>query len=455
MSRDALRLQSSIKSMVNSIPSARQRTRAQTAAFLLGAYPELPSTQDKEINRTRAVQHLYEGMAEQRTPSPVDELTAQRCQAQLEKIEFRVPLHTLDRNQSTTYVDRSHSESDCPIDILDSIKATMDVSKTYQHLGWRLSTARRIDPPHRLLTTHDINSAFKAARTEHGSGRKTKKVAIEIVNTAVRLKEKQTRQQAGTSSAGGYTKELETVTSTLRCSDHPNLGEDTFCWVDASQPNTPHYPLCTRDLQDWAKYLHETGDLDFVTLPRTPHFNEVRTTRKERTTVLSPLQRVPTEIISPVIHNHIHLSPATNDTISDGMFTRERGEGYTAPQPLKRTFALYMESDEESDDDELPQGIEDVLRTVHSRYPAMNFPQYVDKLKDRGIFYLPTAAHFGIRFYEEKVGMSEGSAYTFQSCICKSYERAELAKERRKTKGKKKARAHGNENEENIHPISF
>ncbi|KAG1727052.1 hypothetical protein EDD22DRAFT_931284 [Suillus occidentalis] len=442
--------------MVNSIPSARQRTRAQTAAFLLGAYPELPpQTQDKETNRIRAVQHFYQGMAEQRPPSPLDELTAQRCQAQLEKIEFRVPLHTLDRSQSTTYVDRSHSESDCRVDILDSIKATMDVSKTYQHLGWRLSTARRIDPPHRLLTTHDIDSAFKAARTEQGSGRKIKKVAIEIVNTAVQLKEKQTRQRAGISSAGGYTKELETVMSKLRCSNHPKLGEDTFCWVDASQPNTPHYPLCTRDLQEWAKYLHETGDLDFVTLPRTPHFDEVRTTRKERTIVLGwpPKSFHP----GPVIHNHIHLSPATNDTIStisDGMFARERGEGYMAPQPLKRTFALYMESDEESDDDELPQGIEDVLRTVHSRYPAMNFPQYVGKLKDCGIFYLPTAAHFGIGFYEEKVGMSEGSAYTFQSCVCKSHERAELAKERRKAKGKKKARAHGNGNEENIPPSS-
>lgn len=87
MSHDALRLQSSINSRVNSIPSARQRTRAQTAAFLLGAYPELPpqSAQDKEINRIRAVQHFYQGMAEQRPPSPVDELTAQQCQAQLEK----------------------------------------------------------------------------------------------------------------------------------------------------------------------------------------------------------------------------------------------------------------------------------------------------------------------------------------------------------------------------------
>jgi hypothetical protein len=59
----------------------------------------------------------------------------------------------------------------------------MDVSKTYQHLGWRLSTARRLDPPHRLLTSHDLDSAFKAARTEQGSGRKTKQVFIEILNT--------------------------------------------------------------------------------------------------------------------------------------------------------------------------------------------------------------------------------------------------------------------------------
>jgi hypothetical protein len=94
-----------------------------------------------------------------------------------------VPLHTLDRNQSTTYVDRSHSELECRMDILDSIKATMDVSKTYQHLGWRLSTSRRLDPPHRLLTSHDIDSAFKAARAEQGSGRKTKQVFIEILNT--------------------------------------------------------------------------------------------------------------------------------------------------------------------------------------------------------------------------------------------------------------------------------
>jgi len=81
----------------------------------------------------------------------------------------------------------------------------------------------------------------------------------------------------------------------------------------------------------------------------------------------------------------------------------------------------------------------------------MNFPQYVEKLKNHGIFYLPTAAHFSVRFYEEKVGMSEGSAYTFQSCVSKSHTKVELAKERRKAKGKKKARAHdSDENQENV-----
>ncbi|KAG1893735.1 uncharacterized protein F5891DRAFT_1195972 [Suillus fuscotomentosus] len=137
---------------------------ATSLAFLLGTRPDLPSVGASEITRMRAVRHFYERMTQ--TPS-LEELTVQQpCQVQLDKIEFRIPLHTLDRNQSTTYVDRSHSESDCRIDILDSIKATMDVSKTYQHLGWRLSTARRLDPPHRLLTSHDLDSAFKAARTE-------------------------------------------------------------------------------------------------------------------------------------------------------------------------------------------------------------------------------------------------------------------------------------------------
>jgi hypothetical protein len=131
------------------------------------------------------------------------------------------------------------------------------------------------------------------------------------------------------------------------------------------------------------------------------------------------LQRVPTELILPVIHNHIHLMPAADDImISDRALARQQENGATIPSwPLKRTYALYMESDEKSDDDDLPKSIEDVLASIHSCYSTLNLPEYIGKMKDHGIFYLPTAAHFNIIFYEENVGMPAGTAYTFHMCV--------------------------------------
>jgi hypothetical protein len=74
-------------------------------------------------------------------------------------------------------VDKLHSKSDSQWDIFDSIKATMDVPELYEHLGWRLSTAHHMGPPHQLLTAHDIDSAFKAVREEESSsGRRKKKL---------------------------------------------------------------------------------------------------------------------------------------------------------------------------------------------------------------------------------------------------------------------------------------
>jgi hypothetical protein len=102
-----------------------------------------------------------------------------------------------------------------------------------------------------------------------------------------------------------------------------------------------------------------------------------------------------------------------------------------------------MESDEETDEDpdEPPQDdIGGILTSIGLRYPALNFLQYVDKLKERGIFYLPTAAHFNSRFYVDKVGMSEGAAYTFHTHVCKAHMKEERAKARRSAKGKKRAR---------------
>ncbi|KAG1785082.1 uncharacterized protein HD556DRAFT_1459774 [Suillus plorans] len=272
----------------NPLSSTHQRTRAQTAAYLLGIRPELPNVNDEEVSCMNAVQIFYEGMADQ----PIKELTAEQYQdTKLDKIEFQVPLHTTDTNKSTTYVDRLHSESESQQDIFDSIKATMDVPDKYEHLGWRLSTACRTDPPHRLLTVHDIDSAFRDARAAKTSGRQCKKIAIVIINTKPTPKEKPTKQRTSISSAS------------------------------------------------------EQG-----------------------------------------------LLPPGILVISDEAPVGQQGN--FLPQSLKRTYALYLDSDEESSNDEPSQNITDVMTSIHSRYPAMNFRQYDGKLKDRGILYLSTAAHF-------------------------------------------------------------
>ncbi|KAG1896323.1 uncharacterized protein F5891DRAFT_1193123 [Suillus fuscotomentosus] len=466
-------LSQNISNSIDSMLSARQRSWVQTAAYLLGVRQKLPDVDGEEINRTRTVQSSYEALAGAQDIGAVQELPAlaePELEPERKKVEFRIPLNSMETDKCTTYVGRLYSESDLSAqDLLDSTRATMDVPKTYENLGWRLSTAHRTDPPHRLLNSQDISNAFRAAR-EQMSGRKKKNVAIEIVNTKPMVKGKSTERREGAMSwcsAGDqkmeskalllpYGQELQIVQSKLRCSEH-RLGEDAaFCWVDTSQPGmNPHYPLCTRDLQEWAKFLHETRDPEdatCLTLPSTPHFDEFRKTRKERT--VSPLQRVPTELVSPVIHNHVHISPAINDMLasSNGPPFGQQGQG---PKPLKRTYALYMESDEESDDDwQPPQGIDNVLAIIDARYPAMEFPQYVDKLKDRGILYLVTAASFSIQFYEEKIRMPEGAAYMFHASVHKVHIKEERAKMRRNAKGKRKARVQpDDEDKENIHTL--
>ncbi|KAG2088170.1 uncharacterized protein F5147DRAFT_781090 [Suillus discolor] len=313
-------------------------SRLQTTTYLLGARQELPDVDAEEINRIRAVQPWYSQAESEPSEGQLtdqEKVPVHTDHFPLEKVEFRIPLNTADRNKSTTYVDHFYAESDLsPMDIFDSMRAVMGLPKTYEHLGWRLSTARRMDPPHRLLTAQDLNSAFKTARAEQLSGRKQKRIAIEIINTMPVLKEKPTN--------------------------------------------------------------------------------------------------LPIEHVSPF-----------NRTLSE-----QKGDGpLMAPQPLKRTFAMYMESDDDEEtDDEPPQGIDDILTSIHSRFPAMNLPQYSKMLKEQGIFYLPTATHFSGRFYMEKVGMSEGAAFTFHTGVCNAHMKYVRAKASRKAKRKVQSDSKDKEN---------
>ncbi|KAG2095291.1 uncharacterized protein F5147DRAFT_656937 [Suillus discolor] len=142
-----------LHTQIESIPSTRQCSCLKTVAYLLGARQDLPDlVHNSETNRIRAVQSWYssESSDEQLSePHPTCYQGPEQPE-HVEKVEFRIPLNTADRNKSTTYI--------------------------------------------------DISSAFKAARTEQRSGQK-KKVVIDIVNTMPALKGKSTKPQAGRCSA--------------------------------------------------------------------------------------------------------------------------------------------------------------------------------------------------------------------------------------------------------------
>lgn len=57
-----------INETIDSIPSTPQRSRLQTAAYLLGARQDMPDLDDKEIKRARAVRLWYSSDATEEQP---------------------------------------------------------------------------------------------------------------------------------------------------------------------------------------------------------------------------------------------------------------------------------------------------------------------------------------------------------------------------------------------------
>ena len=107
--------------------------------------------------------------------------------AQPNSVVFQIPIHTTKANVPTTCVEVTFTVSDSRDDIFSRICAYMDIPRDYKKLGWRLNSARRSDPPRRFLTSEDVDSAFKEASEARGSGRRKKRVVIEIINTVGRM----------------------------------------------------------------------------------------------------------------------------------------------------------------------------------------------------------------------------------------------------------------------------
>jgi hypothetical protein len=119
-------------------------------------------------------------------------------------------------------------------------------------------------------------------------------------------------------------------------------------------------------------------------------------TRQPRGTTLI---RTPTELI---IQPH-HSGDIHNYTTA----TATRNQG------LSRQNAVYLEADGDSVSGDNQCQIKTILNALHAMYPALDYPQYEDCLRQQGIIYLLIASMFDADFYITKVGMAPGAARLF------------------------------------------
>jgi len=171
-------------------------------------------------------------------------------------------------------------------------------------------------------------------------------------------------------------------------------------------------------------------------LPNNTHFAELH---KTRTTAL---RRTPTDPVAPAIHVHMpEYSQLLEDpnVVTGSMNSDVPSVSNTHGQRLTRQFAMYLDPDEESDDDNAVD-IRQFLDTLAAKFSALDYHQYEDRLHSLGISYLITAAMFDAEFFVSRVGMPDGAARLFHWQVFKEMDRADRAKQRRKAKGNKRAR---------------
>jgi len=157
----------------------------------------------------------------------------------------------------------------------------------------------------------------------------------------------------------------------------------------------------------------------------------------------SQVRRVPTELIPtavPAIHVHLPESiKLTTASILQGIDNTVGGSQISA----------YASDSDENDN---PISISQILSSLHATYPALNYLQYEDTLRERGICYAINIGGLDSDFFVNKVGMAEGAVGLFLEQATKQIRKEGRGRARRKMKGKKRARTEGDK--ENIDPQS-
>lgn len=157
------------------------------------------------------------------------------------------------------------------------------------------------------------------------------------------------------------------------------------------------------------------------------------------------MHRVPTKIIStaaPTIHVHLPESiQLTATSILQGI------DNTVGRSPLQ--LSAYAS---DSDENDKPISILQILSSLHATYLVLNYLQYEDTLQERRICYAINISGLDHDFFVNRVGMAEGAVGLFLDQATKHIKQKMQGKARHKMKGKK--RAHIESDLENIDPQS-
>ncbi|KAG1881868.1 hypothetical protein C8R48DRAFT_667608 [Suillus tomentosus] len=206
-----------------------------------------------------------------------------------------------------------------------------------------------------------------------------------------------------------------------------------------SKPDVAHIGIKSPELEKETKCTLKPGNPYIAPLsPNTLDFNEISKIQKPCTPSLSSVSTELLTMPSPIMYKQGARTPA--DKYHQTCFG------------LKCEYAMYLESDEESDN-EPEMTISDVLNRINSRFPALDFFQYQEALCRDGIAYLAAAVKFDCEFYVHTIGMSTGAASLFCEQIARMKRKNDRAVVQRKAKGRKRARLpFDDEDKENIRP---
>ncbi|KAJ6614275.1 hypothetical protein B0H10DRAFT_1803816 [Mycena sp. CBHHK59/15] len=307
-----------------------------------------------------------------------------------------------------------------PDDLFSHLHAQMNVDPTTASLGWKESAERRRDPYHRLSSTEDLQDAFKQLTTLMASSHRRKQVIMEIVN----LPNGKTVKQAEKPSKTAMTiPELLEVQTKLACAEHP--GNNRWCYVMGPKSKYPgkHVEVGIDVVSLWARKMVDT-DEDCINPPSILNLDklaergcawEERNTRGHGPAALPPI--------------HVHVGGSADSALCD----------VDTNIPTSRKHA----HEESSDDDNDALTIADVLQELHKKFPALDYPQYADALKEKGIIYATSVLDIDNLYYKDNVGMADGAIRQFVKHTGK------MVKAAKKRNGKKRARTGNDNNKEN------